>query len=205
MKKHNDQNWYKYLVWDSHVALLLGNTSDRANITDLGRGLTLDDGEVGLWLHNLKKWNKTWIWIILEIPRSPKICSFCTTKNCRSENLPSKKSPDLQIRCRPMHYYLPWCSWIDRFHALCHFKAMLPKISKFHILPILVRQILVPAFPGSTQQLILILFIEATVILFWAKYPGKLSGCKNISWSIVVARRATQNQNLRFHMLGRHL
>ncbi len=41
------------LVWDGHVALLLGHTSHWSDIAHLGCGLALDDGEGGLGLNNL--------------------------------------------------------------------------------------------------------------------------------------------------------
>jgi hypothetical protein len=44
-----------YLVGDGHVALLLGNAGDRADVSDLRSRLTLDDGERGLGLDNLPK------------------------------------------------------------------------------------------------------------------------------------------------------
>jgi len=44
-----------YLVGDGHVALLLGNAGDRADVSDLRSRLTLDDGERRLGLDNLPK------------------------------------------------------------------------------------------------------------------------------------------------------
>ena len=43
------------LVWDGHVALLLGNSGHWSDVAHLGGGLTLDDGEVRLRFDNLDK------------------------------------------------------------------------------------------------------------------------------------------------------
>ncbi len=53
-----------YLVGDGHVALLLGNTGDRADVSDLRGRLTLDDGERRLGLHNLPKNVRTFPYFI---------------------------------------------------------------------------------------------------------------------------------------------